>query len=86
MYNKESIYDEKIYPLMEKIIKICKEEDIQMLFSCYLKDDSNGQLKCTTYIPSNEDNCSDLKNAKKVLSNGYIVQKPYFFAAGAKVD
>lgn len=86
MYDKEAIYDEKISPLVKKIIEICKEEDIQMLFSCYLKNDDVGQLKCTTYIPSNEENCPDLGNAKKVLSDGYVAQRPYFFAAGVSLD
>lgn len=77
MYNKEKLYDEKIYPLMSEIIKICKEEDIQMLFSCFLKSDENGDFNCTTYIPSKEENCHALLNATKVIRNGYVISKPY---------
>lgn len=77
MYDKEQIYDEKIYPLMKKIIGICKENDIQMLFSCYLKTDENGDLNCTTYLESKEQNCESLRDAVKVIRYGYIVEKPF---------
>lgn len=81
MYDKEKVYDEKIYPLMKEIIKICKEEDIQMVFSCYLRNDEHGELKCNTYIPSKEENCKTLENANNVIANDYVVEKPYFIGA-----
>jgi hypothetical protein len=80
MYDKEQIYDEKIFPLMKEVIEICKENDIQMLFSCYLKTDENGNMNCTTYLPSKEQNCDNLQDAIKVIKHGYVVQKPYFTA------
>jgi hypothetical protein len=63
---------------MKKVIEICKENDMQMLFSCYLKTDDNGDMNCTTYLKSKEQNCNSLEDAIKVVKNGYVVQKPYF--------
>lgn len=80
MYDKEKIYDEKISPLMSEIIKICKENDIQVLFSCYLKTDDKGDMSCNTYLESKEENCDKLKNAAKCIALGYIAHKPYFTA------
>lgn len=81
MYDKEKIYDEKIYPLMKQIIDICKEEDIQMIFSCYLRTDENGEFKSNTYIPSKEENSKTLQDARKVIEEKYAVQKPYFIGS-----
>lgn len=78
MYDKERIYDEEIYPLIKKVIEICKESDMQMLFSCYLKTDDNGDMNCTTYLKSKEQNCNSLEDAIKVIKSGYVIQKPYF--------
>lgn len=33
---KEQVYDEQIYPLMDKIISICKENKIDMVATFYL--------------------------------------------------
>ena len=81
MYDKEQIYDDKISPLMTQIIEICKENDIQMLFSCYLKTDDEGDMSCDTYLESKEENCNKLLNAAKVIRSGYAVQKPFFMSA-----
>jgi hypothetical protein len=80
MYDKEKIYDEKIFPLMGEIIDICKKSDIQMLFSCYLKTDEFGDMNCTTYLRSEEQNCDSLEDAFKVIRHGYVAQKPYIIA------
>lgn len=81
MYDKEQIYDEQIYPLMSKIIDICKTNDMQMLFSCYLKTDDNGDMNCTTYLKSAEQNNDRLDDAAKVIQLGYVAQKPYIFCS-----
>lgn len=81
MYDKEQIYDEKIYPLMDKIIDICKENDIQMVFSCYLRADDEGDLHCTTYLESKEENCEALKDANKVIQCGYVASRPFVMAS-----
>ncbi|BBI32021.1 hypothetical protein [Cohnella abietis] len=54
-YNKESVYDEVISPLMQQIIEVCKQEQIPMVTSFYLVSADvhpNGkELFCTTTLP-----------------------------------
>ena len=80
MYDKEQIYDEQIYDLMDQIIKVCKKNNIQMLASFGLKDydETGDDLKCTTYLPSSEYNMKTLEDAYKVIQHGYVVENPYF--------
>lgn len=60
-YDKESVYDEKIAPLMKQIISICKEEELPMVAQFYLKqqhpdaDEENGAMYCTTTIIPSRD-------------------------------
>lgn len=65
---------------MNQIIKICKENNIQMIASFGLKEysEDGNDLKCTTYLPSSEYNMKLLENAYKVIQHGYVVEKPYF--------
>ncbi|MGG0754146.1 hypothetical protein [Brevibacillus laterosporus] len=51
-FDKENIYDEKISPLMRQILEICKQEDIPMIASFKLKDETeeHGELFCTSHI------------------------------------
>ncbi|MFF2531539.1 hypothetical protein ACFVS2_21765 [Brevibacillus sp. NPDC058079] len=51
-FDKERVYDEKIAPLISQILKICQEEDIPMIASFKLKDETeeNGEMLCTSYI------------------------------------
>lgn len=76
MYDKEEIYKNKIEPLMNQIIKICKENDMQILCSFMLKE--IGRIACTTYIPSKEYNNTALMRAvneivipKNIIDGGY---------------
>jgi hypothetical protein len=80
MYDKEKIYDEQINPLMDQIIKIVKDNDMQMIFSCYLRAEEDGNLRCTTYLKSKEENCQSLDDASKIIQLGYVAEKPYFSA------
>jgi len=53
MYDKESIYDEQISPLMTQIIEICKKEDVPMALQFYLKEEDGENkepLYCTTFL------------------------------------
>lgn len=56
IYDKESIYDEQIAPLMKQIIEICKAEQLPMNAQFYLKqqhpeaDEENGAMYATTSI------------------------------------
>ena len=40
---REQIYDDEIAPLMTKIIAVCKENNIPMVFSAQLNDDREGR-------------------------------------------
>ncbi|MGN7478982.1 hypothetical protein ACTHOQ_14125 [Solibacillus silvestris] len=54
MYDKEKVYDEQISPLMAQILKICKENDVQMAMQFYLQDaeaNVDGEpMYCTSFI------------------------------------
>ncbi len=58
---KEKIYDDQIYPLMDEIIRICREHRIAFIFDVALgyaseEDAAAGaQLKCTSCLL--EDDC-----------------------------
>ncbi len=54
MYDKEKVYDEKIYPLMGQIIEICKENDMQIFATYLLKE--HDEIVATTYLESQEYN------------------------------
>ncbi|WP_020615766.1 hypothetical protein [Paenibacillus daejeonensis] len=60
-YDKESIYDEQIAPLMKQIIEICKREELPMVAQFYLKqqhpddDVENAAMYCTTTIIPSRD-------------------------------
>lgn len=50
-YNLESVYDEKISPLMRQIIDICKEHNMPMVASfAYENSEENGIGCCTTTL------------------------------------
>jgi hypothetical protein len=49
---KEQIYDTQIYPLMEQIIRICKEHKIAHV--CTFSLDKESELFCTTNDISDE--------------------------------
>lgn len=50
-YNLESVYDEKISPLMRQIIDICKEHNMPMVASfAYENSEENGIGCCTTNL------------------------------------
>jgi hypothetical protein len=49
---KEKVYDDQIFPLMSQILKICKDNKIDMVFDAYLGyDDQAGEdLHCTSAL------------------------------------
>lgn len=50
-YNVESVYDEKISPLMRQIIDICKEHNMPMVASfAYENSEEKGIGCCTTTL------------------------------------
>lgn len=51
IYNLESVYDEKISPLMKRIIAICEEHNMPMVASfAYENSEENGCCGCTTTL------------------------------------
>jgi hypothetical protein len=48
MFDKEAVHDEKIRPLVEQIVKICREEKIPCVMDFMLKeeDDEHDPLHC----------------------------------------
>jgi hypothetical protein len=55
-YDKEQIYNEKINPLMSQIFDICKENNVHMISSFYIKekDEINDDIYCSIYVSSKE--------------------------------
>ena len=74
MYDKEQIYDEKIAPLMKEVIKVCKEEGINVLAQFYLREETDEEedLHCTTYIPGDKEHESLNDALKIVRGKGYF--------------
>lgn len=68
---KEKVYDEELYPLMEKVISICNKKGIGLLATFAL----DGSLCCTTATVSKQ-NVEDegslycLSTAVNVILNG----------------
>lgn len=53
--DREAVYDEQIFPLMARIIEICKEHEIPMVMDFLLSDnDGEEPLKCTTALLEEE--------------------------------
>ncbi|MCG9785375.1 hypothetical protein L1D52_24000 [Vibrio brasiliensis] len=48
--NKEQVYDEKISPLMQGIIKVCEEHNITMMASFSIPTEESPDLACTTAL------------------------------------
>lgn len=82
MANYEPIYDEKISPLMDRIINICKENGISMISSFKIADETEEENNyyCTTCLPGDKQP-QIFKDAFNVLYNNYVVEKPFFMAA-----
>jgi len=54
-WDKEKVYDEEIYPLMEKIITICIDNDIPLLATFHVieRQEKDDGLFCTTSLNKN---------------------------------
>lgn len=50
-WNKESVYDDQIYPLMAQIIDICKEHELPIVCTVQFADtEEDGPCFCTTTL------------------------------------
>ena len=54
MKTKENIYDEEIAPLMNQILRICREHKIAMLAHFAVPSESDKYLVCTSALLKNE--------------------------------
>jgi len=52
-FDKESVYDHEISPLVTKIIEVCKRENMPLLLSVTFKHDAEEDAsgRCTTHLP-----------------------------------
>lgn len=69
---KERIYDDQISPLMAQIIKVCRDNNINMAttFSLDFDEEAEETLFCTTVIPideSDEEGMSRIVACRKVM-------------------
>ncbi|WP_409346806.1 hypothetical protein [Paenibacillus sp. MBLB4367] len=81
-YDKESVYDERIAPLMHEILQICKAEEIPMMATFYLKSEDvtpsdEGNMNCTSWIQP-KDNTPE--HYPKMCSLARHGEKPYVMA------
>lgn len=79
MYDKESVYDNEIAPLMSQIIEICKREEIPMVASFLLRslDENGDELRCTTALVGFEHTPDDFKRINAIAYQG---EPPQAFA------
>ena len=70
---KEQVYDEEIYPLMDKIVKICVEHEIPTLCTFALGDGR----KCTTALSKQGwDTPPVMLLAMKMILQGQVIDPP----------
>lgn len=74
-WNKETVYDEQINPLMAQIIAICKEHKIPMVasFEYGRRGDADSDL-CSTYLAFGDEApaCNRLKLAYQAIYDGVL--------------
>lgn len=73
-FDKDSVYDNRISPLMQQIIDICKEEGIPMLAQFYIQSADvhpNGkELYCTTTIPAEDNTPEEMRERMHMVRWG----------------
>jgi|GEM_PF-2022892 len=84
--SKESVYDERISPLMTEILKVCKEHGINMAATFSLdpcqdeESESYGEpLLCTSVLAVDEADAAGfalVNNVRRVVRDGWKVQGP----------
>ncbi|EBS1343670.1 hypothetical protein LJS90_001092 [Salmonella enterica] len=67
-YNLESVYDERINPLMQQIIAICKEHNMPMVASfAYENCEEKGRCYCTTALTFEGRHIKEFAEATSVI-------------------
>lgn len=72
--DKEAIYDAEIYPLMDKIIDICRENKIAMLCHFAIPNDDDPTLAVTTLLGDENGVPSQLARIRSFLMAGNVLQ------------
>ncbi len=70
-YDLEKVYDEKIYPLMAEVLKICKENNLPMFASFayrHSQEDENETSFCTSTLLFPKRTPMELVEAKSALT------------------
>lgn len=74
-FDEEEIYDERIAPLMTRIIDICKDSNIPFFATFIYGNSADGTEHCTTKLPGigkrNSAEITKLMNALQGPENGY---------------
>lgn len=66
-FDKESIYDNELSPLVAQIIEICKRENMPLLLSVnYRVEDESEDSFCTSFVPGN----GALSEAYRIIRSG----------------
>lgn len=66
--NKEQVYDEQVFPLMARIIDVCKEHGIAMIASFDIPTEDHPGLRCTSLLPDESGKNPDAhKQAYRIL-------------------
>lgn len=78
--SKESLYDERIAPLVSQIIALCKEAKINMAMTFALDHDEDGEpLYCTTVLHNVDPD--DAPGIERMLELRRVMYpRPYFAA------
>lgn len=86
IYNLESVYDEKISPLMQQIIAICKEHNMPMVASfAYENSEEKGRGCCTTTLTFEGRRIQEFAEATSII-RGNSLFSAFTVMSGAKAQ
>lgn len=81
LFDLEKVYDEQIYPLMDEILKICKEHKMPVLASfMYQRTEEDGDGFCTSFLSFTEE-----RKPPKKLYNAFHIIKNEAKLSGTKI-
>ena len=85
LYNLESVYDEKISPLMQQIIDICKAHSMPMIASfAYENCEEKGVGCCTTHLIFEGRNIREFSKAASAIRSKSVWLGAFTIASGVK--
>jgi hypothetical protein len=66
-YDLESVFDEKIHPLLKTIVNICTEYNIPMLSTFQYKNNDDQIMLCTSVVLPPDRTCTKVSLAAQTL-------------------